>query len=196
MTPTLLLCSWMPHEILFAPVSLLLESSELNRSRKAGCCAVGGAEHGWGALQSRFLSTERALSHLCWGNFQEAVRGELAPDRRSVSRVWGRHCLVGIGWEQLAVGAVGVFYSTEWRKLEVCLESDKNASILELSFNIGLSVLLLKKNVLQGQHEADKIWSREGFYAVVIFLSIFVIIVTCLMVSVLLSIFSSAEPTA
>lgn len=89
-----------------------------------------------------------------------------------------------------------MFYSTEWRKLEVCLESDKNASILELSFNIGLSVLLLKKNVLQGQHEADKIWSREGFYAVVIFLSIFVIIVTCLMVSVLLSIFSSAEPTA
>lgn len=42
---------------------------------------------------------------------------------------------------------------------------------------------LKKKNVLQGQHEADKIWSKEGFYAVVIFLSIFVILVTCLMVS-------------
>lgn len=67
--------------------------------------------------------------------------------------------------------------------------SDKNASFLKLSFNIGLSVLLLKKNVLQGQHEADKIWSKEGFYAVVIFLSIFVIIVTCLMVSLLLCIF-------
>ncbi|KAM5249213.1 receptor-type tyrosine-protein phosphatase R isoform 4-T4 [Hipposideros larvatus] len=40
----------------------------------------------------------------------------------------------------------------------------------------------LIKNVLQGQHEADKIWSKEGFYAVVIFLSIFVIIVTCLMI--------------
>uniref|UniRef100_A0A8C3EBA6 protein-tyrosine-phosphatase n=2 Tax=Corvus moneduloides TaxID=1196302 RepID=A0A8C3EBA6_CORMO len=40
----------------------------------------------------------------------------------------------------------------------------------------------LIKNVLQGQHEADKIWSKEGFYAVVIFLSIFVILVTCLMV--------------
>ncbi|KAL1775435.1 receptor-type tyrosine-protein phosphatase R isoform X2 [Sigmodon hispidus] len=39
-----------------------------------------------------------------------------------------------------------------------------------------------QKNVLQGQHEADKIWSKEGFYAVVIFLSIFVIIVTCLMI--------------
>ncbi|XP_023572090.1 receptor-type tyrosine-protein phosphatase R isoform X2 [Octodon degus] len=41
---------------------------------------------------------------------------------------------------------------------------------------------ITKKNVLQGQHEADKIWSKEGFYAVVIFLSIFVIIVTCLMI--------------
>lgn len=64
--------------------------------------------------------------------------------------------------------------------------SDKNAILLKLSFNVRLSVLLLKKNVLQGQHEADKIWSKEGFYAVVIFLSIFVIIVTCLMVSLLL----------
>lgn len=74
-------------------------------------------------------------------------------------------------------------------KLKICLVSDKNASLFKLSFNIGLSVLLLKKNVLQGQHEADKIWSKEGFYAVVIFLSIFVIIVTCLMVSLLLYIF-------
>lgn len=74
-------------------------------------------------------------------------------------------------------------------KLKICLVSEKNASLLKLSFNIGLSVLLSKKNVLQGQHEADKIWSKEGFYAVVIFLSIFVIIVTCLMVSLLLYIF-------
>lgn len=75
------------------------------------------------------------------------------------------------------------------RKLKICLVSDKNASLLQLSFNAGLSVLLLKKNVLQGQHEADKIWSKEGFYAVVIFLSIFVMIVTCLMVSLLLYLF-------
>lgn len=54
-----------------------------------------------------------------------------------------------------------------------------------------------KKNVLQGQHEADKIWSKEGFYAVVIFLSIFIIIVTCLMVSLLLLwIVSFVEPPA
>uniref|UniRef100_A0A8C5S6M5 protein-tyrosine-phosphatase n=1 Tax=Laticauda laticaudata TaxID=8630 RepID=A0A8C5S6M5_LATLA len=39
-----------------------------------------------------------------------------------------------------------------------------------------------KKNVLQGKHESDKLWSKEGFYAVIIFLSIFVVIVTCLMV--------------
>lgn len=45
-----------------------------------------------------------------------------------------------------------------------------------------------KKNVLQGKHESDKLWSKEGFYAVIIFLSIFVVIVTCLMVSLLVSI--------
>ncbi|KAL6459732.1 hypothetical protein MHYP_G00314910 [Metynnis hypsauchen] len=42
--------------------------------------------------------------------------------------------------------------------------------------------LLLQKNVLQGQHERDNVWSKEGFYAVLIFLTIFIIIVTCLMV--------------
>lgn len=74
-------------------------------------------------------------------------------------------------------------------QLKICFVSDKNARLLKLLFNIRLSVLLLKKNVLQGQHEADKIWSKEGFYAVVIFLSIFVIIVTCLMVSLLFYVF-------
>ncbi|KAM3832607.1 receptor-type tyrosine-protein phosphatase R isoform 1-T1 [Vipera latastei] len=39
-----------------------------------------------------------------------------------------------------------------------------------------------KKNVFQGKHESDKLWSKEGFYAVIIFLSIFVVIVTCLMI--------------
>ncbi|XP_029453042.1 receptor-type tyrosine-protein phosphatase R [Rhinatrema bivittatum] len=46
----------------------------------------------------------------------------------------------------------------------------------------GITDISPEKNVLQGQHEADKLWSMEGFYAVVIFLSIFLIIVTCLMV--------------
>lgn len=83
-----------------------------------------------------------------------------------------------------------MFHYTKWNKAKNILVFNKNASFLRHSFNIGLSVLLLKKNVLQGQHEADKIWSKEGFYAVVIFLSIFIIIVTCLMVSWLLCIFS------
>lgn len=52
-----------------------------------------------------------------------------------------------------------------------------------LSLFLFVFYFLKKKNVLQGQREADKIWSKEGFYAVVIFLSIFVILVTCLMVS-------------
>ncbi|XP_038612214.1 receptor-type tyrosine-protein phosphatase R isoform X2 [Tachyglossus aculeatus] len=45
----------------------------------------------------------------------------------------------------------------------------------------GITEVSPETNVLQGQHEADKIWRKEGFYAVVIFFSIFVIIVTCLM---------------
>ncbi|XP_053317973.1 receptor-type tyrosine-protein phosphatase R isoform X2 [Spea bombifrons] len=48
--------------------------------------------------------------------------------------------------------------------------------------HFGITEVSAEKNVLQGQHEADKIWTKEGFYTIVIFLSIFVIIVTCLMV--------------
>ncbi|KAI5617340.1 receptor-type tyrosine-protein phosphatase R, partial [Silurus asotus] len=46
----------------------------------------------------------------------------------------------------------------------------------------GVTEVSAEKNVLQGQHERDKVWSNEGFYVVVIFLTIFVIVVTCLMV--------------
>ncbi|XP_046730208.1 receptor-type tyrosine-protein phosphatase R isoform X2 [Silurus meridionalis] len=46
----------------------------------------------------------------------------------------------------------------------------------------GVTEVSAEKNVLQGQHERDKVWSNEGFYMVVIFLTIFVIVVTCLMV--------------
>ncbi|KAM4677202.1 receptor-type tyrosine-protein phosphatase R isoform 2-T2 [Discoglossus pictus] len=48
--------------------------------------------------------------------------------------------------------------------------------------HFGITEVSAEKNVLQGQHEADKIWTKEGFYTIVIFLSIFLIIVTCLMV--------------
>ncbi|XP_040845993.1 receptor-type tyrosine-protein phosphatase R [Ochotona curzoniae] len=58
-----------------------------------------------------------------------------------------------------------------------------NIDVLHQSLSqFGITEVAPEKNVLQGQHEADKIWSKEGFYAVVIFLSIFVIIVTCLMI--------------
>ncbi|XP_006989038.1 receptor-type tyrosine-protein phosphatase R isoform X2 [Peromyscus maniculatus bairdii] len=58
-----------------------------------------------------------------------------------------------------------------------------NVNVLHQSLpQFGITDVSPEKNVLQGQHEADKIWSKEGFYAVIIFLSIFVIIVTCLMI--------------
>ncbi|XP_008255008.3 receptor-type tyrosine-protein phosphatase R isoform X1 [Oryctolagus cuniculus] len=58
-----------------------------------------------------------------------------------------------------------------------------NIDVLHQSLSqFGIIEVSPEKNVLQGQHEADRIWSKEGFYAVVIFLSIFVIIVTCLMI--------------
>ncbi|XP_036432931.1 receptor-type tyrosine-protein phosphatase R isoform X2 [Colossoma macropomum] len=46
----------------------------------------------------------------------------------------------------------------------------------------GITEISSEKNVLHGQHERDNVWSKEGFYAVVIFLTVFIIIVTCLMV--------------
>ncbi|XP_060234060.1 receptor-type tyrosine-protein phosphatase R isoform X1 [Meriones unguiculatus] len=58
-----------------------------------------------------------------------------------------------------------------------------NVDVLHQSLpQFGITDISPEKNILQGQHEADRIWSKEGFYAVVIFLSIFVIIVTCLMI--------------
>lgn len=58
-----------------------------------------------------------------------------------------------------------------------------NINVLHQSLSqFGITEVSPEKNVLQGQHEADKIWSKEGFYAVVIFLSIFIIIITCLMI--------------
>ncbi|XP_076861602.1 receptor-type tyrosine-protein phosphatase R isoform X2 [Brachyhypopomus gauderio] len=45
----------------------------------------------------------------------------------------------------------------------------------------GITQVSSEKNVLQDQHERD-VWNKEGFYVVVIFLTIFIIIVTCLMV--------------
>ncbi|XP_031795054.1 receptor-type tyrosine-protein phosphatase R isoform X2 [Sarcophilus harrisii] len=58
-----------------------------------------------------------------------------------------------------------------------------NINVLHQSLSqFGIIEISPETNVLQGQHGADKIWSKEGFYAVIIFLSIFIMIVTCLMV--------------
>ncbi|KAJ7329818.1 hypothetical protein JRQ81_015992 [Phrynocephalus forsythii] len=58
-----------------------------------------------------------------------------------------------------------------------------NINVLQQSLSqFGITEVSPEKNVLQGKHESGKLWSKEGFYAVIIFLSIFVIIVTCLMV--------------
>uniref|UniRef100_W5NHA0 protein-tyrosine-phosphatase n=1 Tax=Lepisosteus oculatus TaxID=7918 RepID=W5NHA0_LEPOC len=58
-----------------------------------------------------------------------------------------------------------------------------NVNILHKSLSqFGITEVTPEKNVLQGQHERDNVWTNEGFYAVVIFLTIFVIIITCLMV--------------
>ncbi|KAK3518196.1 hypothetical protein QTP70_033892, partial [Hemibagrus guttatus] len=46
----------------------------------------------------------------------------------------------------------------------------------------GITEVSSEKNVLQGQHERDNVWSNESFYVVAIFLTIFIIVVTCLMV--------------
>lgn len=65
---------------------------------------------------------------------------------------------------------------------EEVLRSLKISVLHQKLSHFGIIEVSPEKNVLQGQHEADRIWSKEGFYAVVIFLSIFVILVTCLMV--------------
>ncbi|XP_060101057.1 receptor-type tyrosine-protein phosphatase R isoform X2 [Heteronotia binoei] len=58
-----------------------------------------------------------------------------------------------------------------------------NINVLQQSLSqFGITEVSPEKNVLQGKHESGKLWTQEGFYAVIIFLSIFVIIVTCLMV--------------
>ncbi|KAM7378584.1 hypothetical protein PAMA_013474 [Pampus argenteus] len=47
--------------------------------------------------------------------------------------------------------------------------------------HFGITEVSTEKNVLQGEQK-DHVWSREGFYAVVLFFTIFVIVITCLMV--------------
>ncbi|KAL6116557.1 ptprr [Pungitius sinensis] len=47
--------------------------------------------------------------------------------------------------------------------------------------HFGITEVSTEKNVLQGE-QRDHVWTREGFYTVVLFFTVFVIVVTCLMV--------------
>uniref|UniRef100_A0A3Q3VX95 protein-tyrosine-phosphatase n=1 Tax=Mola mola TaxID=94237 RepID=A0A3Q3VX95_MOLML len=47
--------------------------------------------------------------------------------------------------------------------------------------HFGITEVSTEKNVLQGE-QSDHVWNREGFYAVVLFFTVFIIIITCLMV--------------
>ncbi|CAK6973865.1 LOW QUALITY PROTEIN: receptor-type tyrosine-protein phosphatase R [Scomber scombrus] len=47
--------------------------------------------------------------------------------------------------------------------------------------HFGITEVSTEKNVLQGE-QRDHVWSQEGFYAVVLFFTVFVIVITCLMV--------------
>ncbi|XP_045578379.1 LOW QUALITY PROTEIN: receptor-type tyrosine-protein phosphatase R [Salmo salar] len=58
-----------------------------------------------------------------------------------------------------------------------------NINILHRSLgHFGITEVSSEKNVLQDQHERDNVWTKEGFFAAIIFLTIFIIITTCLMV--------------
>lgn len=70
---------------------------------------------------------------------------------------------------------------SEPRPAEEVIQS-LNARILHRHLgHFGITEVSTEKNVLQGQ-QRDHVWSREGFYAVFLFFTIFVIIITCLMV--------------
>lgn len=47
--------------------------------------------------------------------------------------------------------------------------------------HFGITEVSTEKNVLQGE-QRDHVWSSEGFYAVLLFFTVFVIVITCLMV--------------
>lgn len=71
--------------------------------------------------------------------------------------------------------------ASEPRPAEEVIQS-LNVKILHRHLgHFGITEVSTEKNVLQGE-QRDHVWSREGFYAVVLFFTIFVIVITCLMV--------------
>uniref|UniRef100_UPI003AAA6301 receptor-type tyrosine-protein phosphatase R-like n=1 Tax=Centroberyx gerrardi TaxID=166262 RepID=UPI003AAA6301 len=72
--------------------------------------------------------------------------------------------------------------NTEPRPAEEVIQS-LNVKILHRNLgHFGITEVSTEKNVLQGEQQRDHVWSREGFYAIVLFLTVFIIIITCLMV--------------
>lgn len=201
MVPTSWLVSSTITSFLFAPVSLLFES-------KAQSCkdsvAVGGDSE-YRELQQQFLGAEkhRACSPV---NQVVSKRGRAGRGGRQEPRSLSHMptpSLTGVTGspdKEDSCPVPGQIEKQLWQPgLEVCVLLPRMESSWKYVDSLirtpvssrspltpGFLFCFLKKNVLQGQHEADKIWSKEGFYAVIIFLSIFVIIVTCLMVSLLL----------
>ncbi|XP_067906523.1 receptor-type tyrosine-protein phosphatase R-like [Heterodontus francisci] len=57
-----------------------------------------------------------------------------------------------------------------------------NVNMLHQSLSeFGITQVTPEKKVMHGEHGRDEIWNKEGVYAVVIFLTAFVIVITCLM---------------
>ncbi|KAM9328422.1 receptor-type tyrosine-protein phosphatase R [Pholidichthys leucotaenia] len=71
--------------------------------------------------------------------------------------------------------------SSEPRPAEEVIQS-LNVRVLHRHLgHFGITEVSTEKNVLQGE-QRDHVFNREGFYAVVLFFTIFVIVITCLMV--------------
>ncbi|XP_032894062.1 receptor-type tyrosine-protein phosphatase R [Amblyraja radiata] len=57
-----------------------------------------------------------------------------------------------------------------------------NVNMMHQSLSeFGITQVIPEKNALRGEHRRDGLWNKEGVYTVVIFLTAFVIIITCLM---------------
>ncbi|XP_077194917.1 receptor-type tyrosine-protein phosphatase R isoform X2 [Paroedura picta] len=111
--------------------------------------------------------------------FRQGVAAALGllPQQVHINRLLGKNNCV-----ELFISPVNRKGISDTLPSEEVLQS-LNINVLQQTLSqFGITEVSPEKNVLQGKHESGKLWTQEGFYAVIIFLSIFVIIVTCLMV--------------
>ncbi|XP_069484349.1 receptor-type tyrosine-protein phosphatase R isoform X2 [Ambystoma mexicanum] len=112
--------------------------------------------------------------------FRQGVAAALGllPEQVHINRLNGRKNCVELFVSPLrkSIGVPDTLPSEE------VLRSLKISVLHQRLSHFGILEVSPEKTVLQGHHEADKLWSKEGFYTLVIFLSIFVILLTCLMV--------------